>query len=620
MCGIAGSFGPRRSDSLIEKMLGVLAHRGSRSPNVVASEDATLGHTRLPIIGGDSSVQPLVVDHVLLTFNGEIYNYLDLRTDLMRRGCRFKTKGDVEVLANAYLVYGDVFVEKLRGIFAFALYDAQSRRLILCRDRMGVKPLYYTKVEDMVYFASELKALYCIPGFVLSINELSLCEYLHFQYTLEDRTMLEGVFKVVPGTFISFRGSEQKRNRYWEIPFSVVRSHAADYHTVKYYEDKLLSILHDSVRSQVPTVPFGVYLSGGLDSSTVAALAAQYSDNFKIITGRYDVVGYDETEFSRAVAEKMGFLDNFTVFDISEDDAVNALPDALYHLDEPVVGPGLIGQYVLAKKLKEAYPDIVAMLGGQGGDELFGGYARYIVAYLESCIYGAIYPDDKDYVLTLAKIVPILPVLQGYEPMLQSFSSSDMFQPREHRYYSLVGRTAVDRLNPEFYGDVYSKHSDCLFATYSEFFDQLGSVSYFTKMMFFDAVVSLPALLQVDDRVNGAFEMEGRVPLLDEKLVEFAFSVPPVHKFAGGYSKGLLRQVMGGWLPDMVLERRDKKGFPVPLDVWMDSKGSFYEFVNETLKTSPCKSIFSKSGTKFDRAKWGELSLALWANKYKLSF
>lgn len=623
MCGIAGVFSLESADgttSVVKGMLNNLAHRGADSSAVVRSGNCCLGHTRLSITGGSSGQQPFQADNIAVTFNGEIYNYLDLRTDLMRRGHRFKTKSDAEVIVHAYRAYGQVFVERLKGIFAFALYDAEQHALILCRDRVGVKPLYYMWVTGgNLFFASEIKAIGSAAQ--LGIQQQALCEYLNFQFCLEDRTLFAGVYKVCPGELLILKEpdpSKARRIKYWSISESLVRRDFEQYHTEKYYEDKLLSVLHKSVRQQTPTVPFGAYLSGGLDSGSVVSLMSEYADEFNLFTGLYESAGHDESKHAVALAKFLGREKSSHSFVITEDYVVDILGDAIYHMDEPCAGPGLVGQFALAKMLKDNFPDTKVVVGGQGGDELFGGYARYIVAYLESCIYGSMYPTEKDFVVQLKNIGPLMPVLQGYEPMLTSFFGAGMFSQKDTRYFDLVSRFNPGTLSEEFAQDVYQKFSEGIKQGFCNIFNEKGSVSYFTKMTYFDFKASLPALLHVDDRVNGAFAMEGRVPLLDEELVELAFSIPPSYKFSGGFSKGLLRKAVTGMLPESILWRRDKMGFPVPMQEWYARKGCFYELVQDYLSTNFCKRLFPNIDKTFTRSTWGKLSLSIWAKTFNM--
>lgn len=624
MCGIAGSFSKDNSYNAetVLKMLEHLRHRGPLMSDVSGDDNCCLGHTRLEIVGGASGKQPVVVGDVTLTFNGEIYNYLDLRTDLIRRGCRFKTKGDAEVIANAYIAYGDIFVEKLKGIFAFALYDSKRKVVLLCRDRMGVKPLYYVVRGNTVFFASEIKAL-VKGGVTATVDDKALCHYLHFQYCLGDRTLFKGIKKVLPSELITFgKDLSCTKLQYWTLrPWGV--DVTRDYYTDAYYEDQLLSVLHKVVgRQRASNMPFGIYASGGIDSSIVAALVSEYEDRVMLISGKYQYPKYDESRYVKMLADKINPSD-MRIYEITEADVTDTLSDAIYAMDEPCAGSGLVGQYVLAKNIRRDFPDVKVMMGGQGGDELFCGYSRYVVAYLESCIQGAIYPSDKDFVLTLERLAPLMPILQGYENMLKGFFKGDMFGDRSRRYFDLIGRmTGMSKQN-NFCGTVYEKYKDEMYEDYAALFSGLGPVSYFTKMTYFDMKASLPALLQVDDRVNGAFALESRVPLLDDELVELSFRIPPGRKLVGGYSKGILRRVMAGLLPEPLLKRRDKMGFPVPMQEWLDEGGKFKDIVVDVFSRDIYQELFGAfdpdAKIVFDRDMWGKLSLCLWFDIFNVN-
>lgn len=627
MCGIAGiyRFGGANPDdaAAVNRMTTAVSHRGGTAQSVQGVGDCVFGHARLEIVGGDTAAQPLHLDGVVLTFNGEIYNYIDLRTDLINRGRRFSTRGDAEVIVNAYRVYGSAFIHKLQGVFAFALYDVADNKLCLCRDHMGVKPLYYAVTSDVVAFASEAKALHqLLPN--NKINANALCEYLHFQYVLGSHTLFDNINKVLPGHIVTIRPKNLSSDRYWRLSCDSLRGDHTQLYTEKYYENKLLSILHGVARKQTPaTVPFAVYVSGGLDSSTVAALMHEYRQDFKLISGYYDYSGCNEMPYVDELVKKLKMDKQLHAFNITQDDVADTIEDAIYYMDEPCAGHGLVGQFVLAKKLRQNFPDIKIVVGGQGGDELFGGYSRYIVAYLESCIQGAIYPSNKDYVLNLEKVSRLLPILQGYEPMLKSFLSKGVFEPREKRYFDLIRRLGASNFNPDFYSGCYSGYEKQMLDKFMGLFSESGQISYMARMMYFDLMVSLPALLHVDDRVNSAFALESRVPLLDDDVVEFAFSIPPPYKLSGGFSKGILRNVTAGILPESVRMRRDKMGFPVPMQQWLDEGGKFKDLVMTYVNADICKEVFGElkdvDNIKFDRGLWGRISLGIWSKKFNIN-
>lgn len=607
MCGISGVFGRTDTDFVV-RATDCQYHRGRLKARPVSYDNiCTLGHNRLAIVGDYGSNQPFECEYVAITFNGEIYNYLDIKSSLIRKGHRFKTKSDAEVIARSYIEYGPIFLEKLKGMFGFALLDRRENKLLLCRDRVGIKPLYYHMLKDSVVFASEAKAL---QEFSNQVNNYALNEYVSFQYCVGSKTLFNGINKVRPGEYLVFDGDLNCSHRfYWEVSSDSIRKSKCTYYASSYYEDKLFSLLYDGVRSHVPVnTEFGVYVSGGFDSSSVAGLVSEHTTKTFLVSGRYDYKDCDESIYVKALRSDVD--GELFLLTITEDMVCDVLEKCLYQLDEPCAGPGVLGQYVLAEAVRQEKPDLKVMLGGQGGDELFGGYSRYLVAYLESCIWGSIYPNSKDYVLDLHRVSELMPSLRGYEPMLKSFFSGMFSSDRDRRYMDLICRNCGNLREDFKYG--YDKDFGRIEEEFLQVFNNLGDVSYLTKMLYYDFKNSLPALLQVDDRVNAAFEIESRVPLLDSDVVDFSFSIPPVCKIESSL-KGLFKRSVSSAVPECVRNRTDKMGFPIPLDRWYGSKGRFYELVNDSKGLG--NDVFSKT-YYFDRSSWGRLSLNIWSERF----
>lgn len=598
-------------------MLWRQIHRGKCEPKVYMAAGCVLGHTRLAIVGGEANSQPFIVEHVSVTFNGEIYNYKELRADLQSKGHIFTTDGDAEVLAHMYLQYGPMFVQELQGIFAFAIYDSKNQRVILCRDTIGVKPLYYTHVAGVLKFASEIKAF-----LERSIDPEGLSQYLQFQHCLGNTTMFSNVKKVEPGTICIYTPYADKLHI---MSYGKINT-ATEYDSAVVYPDKIDSILHQIIKAQATgDVEVGAYISGGLDSSIVASLLVARVPNARLITGYYNVPGFTEKTYADTLVEYLAAFkeydaSRYTAFEITVEDALNALPAAIYHLDEPCAGPGLIGQYVLAKKIKHSFPNHKVMYGGQGGDELFGGYARYLMVCLAAHLYGSMYPNQKDRTFSSEDILAALPTLQGYDSMLWGLLGT-VTKDMPKLYYDLICRTpdAILSRDARF---LLKEHSAGLWDKYVQIIAAAGSCSLITKMSYFDFRGSLPALLQVDDRVNAAFEMESRVPLLDSALVNMAFTMPPSYKYQAGLTKGILRHAMAPHLPKAVTYRKDKMGFPVPLQSWIQQP-AFKEFVVETCRSSSLATqLFTELDPDHiicDRGFWGRLSLSLWQHQFNIN-
>jgi asparagine synthase (glutamine-hydrolysing) len=623
MCGISGIVGHGASSperrAQVERMNRVLAHRGPDGEAIASGSAFTFGHRRLAIIDVDHGAQPMVSDDgkVTLIFNGEIYNYLELRQELSREGVRFRTLSDTEVLLRCYERYGEQVLQKLNGMFAFAVFDARRNAVFAARDHFGIKPFYYTQLPDGgLAFASEIKALFCVPEVARRLDTTALHEYLTFQFCLGDKTLFGGVKKLLPGHALVYQPAERQLcvRQWWSPSFKV-----DDHHTKEYFEDKLGFLVHDSVRGQLRSdVPIGAHLSGGLDSSIVVASAAtQYGPGFKCFTGKFaEGESYDESRYARLVAGEFGC--EYHEVTPGADDFIASMQMLMYHMDEPAAGPGLFPQYAVSRLAKR---HVKVVLGGQGGDEIFGGYARYLVAYLEQCIKGAIFQTQEEgsHIVTLESIVPNLPLLREYVPMVKKFWESGLFESMEERYFKLLDRS--ERIRGVLSGDVSRQFSDA--AIRHEFhavFNASESQSYLNKMTYFDQCTLLPALLQVEDRVSMAVSLESRVPLLDYRIAELAASMPPSIKFAGGRSKNALKEAMKSILPAPILDRQDKMGFPVPLSEWL--RGPAKEFVSDVLLGSACRErglfdvqelrALTQNESRYGREIWGALCLELW--------
>jgi asparagine synthase (glutamine-hydrolysing) len=623
MCGIGGavslSLSPlRNAQGTVELMNDLLRHRGPDGEATWVHNHgvAAFAHRRLAIIDLDSGDQPMTDGGGnWVTHNGEIYNYIELRGLLGKD--RFHTSSDTEVILRAYRQWGEGCLERLRGMFSFALWDEETQTLFAARDRFGIKPFYYTVVDGVLYFASEVKAL--LP-FLPKVNtDLDgLADYLTFQFPLAGKTLFEGVQELLPGHFLRMRNGTVETQRYWEVYFEPDFDYTADY-----YERRTQELLADSISLHLRAdVPIGSYLSGGLDSSIVASLASTtHGPGMMGFTGRFGMPGFDESRYARSVADDRGF--ELHEVEIGPDDFVERIGDVVYHLDYPVAGPGSFPQYMVSE-LAAQHRKVV--LGGQGGDEIFGGYVRYLIAYFEQCIKGAIEGTmhSGDFVVTYESIIPNLQTLREYKPLLREFWREGLFEDLDARYYRLINR-APD-LGEEINWSQLGGYSP--FETFKEIFhgDNVKKESYFDSMTHFDFKTLLPALLQVEDRVSMAHGLESRVPLLDHPLVELAATMPADVKFKDGHLKHVLKTAFAPVLPDAVRNRRDKMGFPVPLQEWIGRTGSVRDFVVDTLSSDAARSrefvdnakVVAKldQEPRFGRKVWGLLSLELWQQSF----
>jgi len=625
MCGIAGCLNLAREHPIdtnaLHAMTSALVHRGPDGEGFYVDGAIGLGHRRLAIIDLLGGRQPLQNESgtVWLICNGEIYNHVELRRDLAMRH-RFRTQSDSEVILHLYEERGVDCLDELNGMFAFALWDAQAELLILARDRLGIKPLYWTMAEGHFAFASEIKAL--IAGGLVEPrrNEDALAEYLTFQFLLGHQTLFDGVQRLEPGTCLRLRPFADRRptiSRYWDISSEV--DEAFDYDDGVRRVDMLL---RDAVSLRLRSdVPVGAYLSGGLDSSVVTSLAARQLDGqaqLSVFSGAFDGGdAFDETRYARLVAEQSQAAYHEVRPD--EDGFVRDLPKLIYALDEPAAGPGVFPQFAVSQL---ATQHVKVCLGGQGGDELFGGYARYLAAYLEQCLKGAIHGTQHggNFVVTWDDIAPNLPMLSGYTQLLQSFWSDGLFDDMDMRYLRLIDRSqgvapfmARDTLNANAMAGIEQR--------FRHHFNAGGARSYFSKMTGFDLKWLLPALLQVEDRVSMAVSLESRVPLLDHRIVDAVTRMSPRMRFRGGSSKRILRDVAQPYVPQAILKRTDKMGFPMPLNQWL-SREPTRSFVMDTLlsRAARQRGVWNisalerhlQTGGGFSRGVWGLLCLELW--------
>jgi asparagine synthase (glutamine-hydrolysing) len=626
MCGVAGyvclsnsqKAPPSRSLAVMAKLL---AHRGPDGNGEWRRLDHRVGlcHQRLAIIDlSKEASQPMTgKEESKLVFNGEIYNHGALRAKYLSKGRLFRTRSDTEVILASYEELGTECFSEFRGMFAFALWDERRSRLVLARDRFGIKPLYYTVQGGNLYFASEIKAL--LPFLPLVSTDRSvLAEYLTFQYTLSGQTLFEGVWEVPPGHYVVVADGRVTVSKYWDIKYEVEHGKPATY-----FESRLRELLDDSVLKHLQSdVEVGSYVSGGLDSSLIYSRASKHlGHGLKAFHGRFQgYPGYDESEYAQETVSARG--GDMAICNITPTDFVENIAQVIYHLDSPVAGPGAFPQYMVSEL---ASKHVKVVLGGQGGDEIFGGYARYLIAYFEQCIKAAIDGTYKNgnYVVTIESVVPNLGVLQEYKPLLQEFWRDGLFGPLDQRFLRLIDRSHDLKQEVDWSQlDMQAVH-DRFFAIFNNR-NNVAKEAYFDSMTHFEFKTLLPALLQVEDRMSMAHGLESRVPFLDHPLVEFMATVPADVKFKDGRLKHLLRSTFGSNVPASVMNRRDKMGCPVPLHEWFAKE--LKDFFNDTvssmesknrpgLNASAIRKNFDSTG-KFSRKTWALLSLELWHQQF----
>ncbi|MCR4442597.1 MAG: asparagine synthase (glutamine-hydrolyzing) [Peptococcaceae bacterium] len=622
MCGIAGIFNISREPIYnLKKALYIYnelqKHRGPDGAGVWEHERGYVGfaHRRLSIIDLKTGAQPMRDKYGnWVTYNGEIYNYIELRKELGIE--HFQTTSDTEVILYAYRKWGKDCVKHFRGMFAFALWDEQKQELFCARDRFGIKPFYYTLVDGVFYFASEIKALLPFVKYIETDLE-GFKDYLTFQFCLAGKTLFKGISELLPGHYLSVKNGKINTERYWQVFYNL-----DFYHTEKYFQEKIEQLLLESVDMHLRSdVPIGAYVSGGVDSAVVASMATRNSGrDFEGYNGKFSInESYDESHYARELANWRGFI--LRELDIEAKDFVENIRKVIYHLDYPVAGPGSFPQYMVSK-LASKHRKVV--LGGQGGDEIFGGYTRYLIAYFEQCIKAAIdgTMHSGNFIVTYESIIPNLTALKDYKPLLQEFWREGLFEDLDKRYFRLINR--APQLGEEINWEALDGYS--AFETFRSIFraDNVNKESYFDSMTHFDFKTLLPALLHVEDRVSMAHGLESRVPFLDHPLVELAATIPSNIKFKDGTMKNVLKNAIKHYLPPVILNRTDKMGFPVPLQEWF--RGEVKDFVYDIFSTQKAltrdlinnRIVLEKidKESKYGRTIWGLLSLEIWQQEF----
>ncbi|PYV68044.1 MAG: asparagine synthase (glutamine-hydrolyzing) [Acidobacteria bacterium] len=562
MCGICGiyQYGPGepvREESL-RGMLHSIRHRGPDGEGMHLEPMLGLGARRLSIIDVAGGGQPIYNEDgsIVVVFNGEIYNYRELAHDLQSRGHRFKTACDTEVIVHLYEEAGDDCVRMLRGMFAFAVWDSRQRRLLLARDRLGIKPLYYAD-EGRLVFGSEIKCLFHDPHVQPRANLKALGNFLSLKYVPSPQTMFAGVASLPPGYLMTCDAGGVSIRPYWDLSFaSRTNGHVRE----EEYAEQLSALLRECVQSQlVSDVPFGAFLSGGVDSSLVVALM---SESLQRPVRTYSI-GYDgdgeqcsELAYARLVAERYQ-TDHHEVI-VRAGDLVNLAEKIVWHFDQPIAEQAALPNYLVAEA---AARDVKMVLTGEGGDELFAGYARYAGERLSPLFR---YVPQQAKSLALAAIAGI-PRLRRPKLALQAWCETEEVS-RLTKWFPLLNSEMKSQLmSEELKRNLNDASPEQVFA---QQLARADGADVLSRMLYVDTKLFLPdALLARGDKASMAVSLEARVPLLDHKLVEFAASLPSGLKLKGLTRKYLLKKVARRLLPADVIDRK-KEGFPTPLNTW----------------------------------------------------
>lgn len=572
MCGIcgivSGAAGGVPDKELIWRMTETLRHRGPDDAGVHVDGQAALGMRRLSIIDLHTGHQPMYNEDgtICVILNGEIYNYPDLTRLLRRKGHVFRTSSDTEAIVHLYEEYGEDCVQHLNGMFAFAIWDSRERSLFLARDRMGIKPLYYYNDGKRLIFGSEVKALLASGLVERKVAAESLHHFLSLNYMPWDTTMVEGVRKLLPGHFLSYKGGEVRIAKYWDIQYDYTGGMSeAD------CAEGILSLLKQSVKRRlISDVPLGFFLSGGIDSSTIVALASELGGQpIKTFSIGFEEKSYSELKHARMIAGRYGT--DHREF-IVRSDARDLLHKLVWYSDEPSADSSIIPTYYLSKMTRE---HVKVALSGDGGDEMFGGYLTYL-AYKAANLYRKAPLWLRGRVIGgMVDMLPVSDKKVSLEYKAKRFiRGMDMSTLRAHYWWN-------GAFSEEEKGELYSPGlrerlagSDTL-GIFEKPFNRYPDLDTMSRLLYVDAKLYLADDILVKvDRASMANSLEVRVPILDHELVEFAAKIPPEMKIKGSIKKYIFKKATKGLLPHRTRHRK-KKGFSIPISQWL--KGELRE-------------------------------------------
>jgi asparagine synthase (glutamine-hydrolysing) len=583
MCGICGVIHHDRSlhvdIATLKAMNQQIVHRGPDDEGYYATENVGLAMRRLSIIDVHTGKQPVTNENqtVWLVYNGEIYNHLELKARLEANGHRFRSKSDTETIVHLYEEYGEECVLHLRGMFAFALWDSNKRRLFLARDRLGIKPLYYRQSQQTFLFASEIKALLAHPGVSAELNRAALPEFLAFGYLSGTRTLFYGIQKLAPGhTAVLEEGGALRIRQYWDAPNE--GSSSSESRPASYYVEGYRDLLKQAVQSHLMSdVPLGVFLSGGIDSSAIAALMSDLRQApIETFSVGYAEEAYSELPYARLMADHIG--SSHHEVRISRKDFFDVLPKLIWHEDEPLVWPSSVSLYFVARLARER---VKVVLTGEGSDETLAGYTRYPFTLWNARL-------DRGY----RSVVP-----SGMRRFLRDavadsdWLPSKMKKKLRHTFLARDGASWAAFYFDNFYAAFSGAEQASLLAdelrpaSGQEYGDVMNfwkksSGSLLDRLLYTDIKTYLVELCMKQDQMSMAASVESRVPFLDHVLVEFALSIPASLKTRGLTGKRILKTVMKKSLPNAILNRQ-KLGFPTPYSQWLS--GSQVDIVKDLL-------------------------------------
>lgn len=574
MCGIVGFVDNKKSKEkkeIIKKMADRIAHRGPDQEGFYTDDNVALGHRRLSIIDlSKKGGQPIYNEDKskMIIFNGEIYNYEALKEDLVKKGYKFKTKTDTEVILHGYTEYKDKLFSKLRGMFAFVIYDKNKNELVGARDHFGIKPFYYYKNKDEFMFGSEIKSFLEHPDFKKEVNTDALKMFLIFQYSVHEETFFKNVFKLKPGHFFKYKNGKLNIKEYFEVNYDKTDK------PYEVYKKELKDVLENSIKYHQMTsdVEVGSYLSGGVDSSYVVSVAKPD----KTFSVGFDMPGFDETMYAKDLSDMLK-IKNYQK-KITSDEFFDIMPTIMYHTDEPHANLSTVPLYFLSGLASEK---VKVVLSGEGSDEMFAGYNEYrepdILKFYAKLPLG--------FRSLVGKLVSPLPHFPG-QNTLKLYS-----KPFYERYIGHGSYMSEDEANEMLKTELRSdeKISDVI----KPYYDKVKDMDDVTKKMYIDMNFWLPQdILLKADKMTMANSIELRVPLLDSFLFDYARQIPTKHLVKDNQTKYLFRDIANEKIPEEWSKRR-KLGFPVPFSRWIREE-KYYNKIKEIFNRDYVDNFFDK--------------------------
>jgi asparagine synthase (glutamine-hydrolysing) len=601
MCGILGRIGfddkhyNQNDFNIFSVSLDLQKHRGPDGRGVFENDKFIFGHRRLSIIDvGNHSDQPMLskCGNYILVFNGEIYNYLELKKDLINKGYIFDTHSDTEVLLNSFIEYGVSCVDNFIGMFAFSIFDKHKDEFYIVRDRLGVKPLYYVKNDQEIIFSSEIKSILEIDKSYIQLNKQAISSYMSFRYPILNDTFFKGVNSLPPAHYLKISNSSNVEVvEYWSLcnSFKEQKNDKGE----EYYLKNLRSLLGSSVEYRmISDVPFGAFLSGGVDSGVITSIMSKNSSTpIKTYNIGFEEQGYNEFEYANIIKSK--FKTDHHEIVMNADDYMETMDELISYKDAPLSVPNEVPLYLMCKKLKKK---ITVVLSGEGADEIFGGYGRI---FRSTDDYEKLKDIDNQNISDIEK-------KSFCKSLLMKYAATEFSNELDH-FMNIYSYTSYKEKCDLLHSDCNLQDTESiLYKKFLDYFDEISNESYLNKMMYVFEKVHLLGLLHRVDTTSMAASVEARVPFVDHRLVEFAFTIPekyklkwtkndkpPFHLMSDKISevydipKYILKKCYEGEIPNEVLYRK-KVGFPVPLNTWFS--GNFRKYAKDILLSEKANS------------------------------